>query len=242
MAMKDRFLQEARIGTLVELMVGQKELHGTVVSLDAESVKIRKENGKTSAIALDSIAFYEFDDSDDESESIINDPVLRVPSPNTPFDFTALESRGLVFTTCFWNENIDNVSLSPAIKEKCKEVDPNNNLLNLLNTTVSKLNYCVKIQEFDLKFGRIQRITSDMDRLCITYNQDFLFELLAIILINSGATYKESLKKISTNRVTRLGDAVVCFKKKRFEEMAYYLSEFYSNVKLTEQNFDNFQK
>lgn len=59
MAMKDNFLREVKIGDTVELMIGPKEMTGIVVSLDLETVKIRKENGKEPVVALDSISYYE---------------------------------------------------------------------------------------------------------------------------------------------------------------------------------------
>ncbi|RGH90925.1 ATP-binding protein [Ruminococcus sp. AM27-11LB] len=156
------------------------------------------------------------------------------------FDFNAIESRGLVFETCYWQNDINSLKINPAIKDKVKALDPSQKLTNKLGDILNKIANCAKIDEFDPKFGRIQPIMRGINDLCEKYNEDFLYELLAIILINSTSTYKEALNKISTNRVIRLGDAVICYNKKRYEEMAYYCSEFYANVKLTEQNFDNF--
>lgn len=156
------------------------------------------------------------------------------------FDFNAVESRGLVLETCYWQNNVNALKINPTIKERVKNLDPSGGLNSKLGGYLNKIAYCAKIHEFDTKFGRIQPIIRGVNDLCEKYNDDFLYELLTIILVNSESTYKETLNKICTNRVVRLGDAVVCFKKKRYEEMAYYCSEFYANVKLTEQNFDNF--
>ena len=164
-------------------------------------------------------------------------------SPTTQpimFDFNAVESRGLVFETCYWQNDINSLKINPAIKEKTKTRDSSGELANKLVVLLNKIANCAKIHEFNPKFGRIQPIMRGVNNLCEKYNEDFLYELLAIVLINSTSTYKEALNKICTNRVIRLGDAVICYKKKRYEEMAYYCSEFYANVKLTEQNFDNF--
>ena len=155
-------------------------------------------------------------------------------------DFNALESRGLIFETCYWQNDVNALKMNPTVKDRTKNLDPSGELSNKLGVYLNKIANCAKIHEFDPKFGRIQPIIRGINNLCEMYNDDALYELLAIILINSESTYKEALNKICTNRVIRLGDAVVCFKKKRYEEMAYYCSEFFANVKLTEQNFDNF--
>lgn len=156
------------------------------------------------------------------------------------FDFNAVESRGLIFETCFWQNDVSALKMNPTVKERVKNLDPSGELNNKLGVYLNKIANCEKIHEFDPKFGRIQPITRGINDLCERHNDDFLYELLAIILINSGLTYKEALNKICTNRVIRLSDAVVCFKKERYKEMTHYCSEFYDNEKLTEQNFDNF--
>ena len=156
------------------------------------------------------------------------------------FDFNAVESRGLIFETCYWQNDINALKINPTVKVRVKAIDCSGELNNKLGVYLNKIANCAKIHEFDPKFGRIQPIIRGVNDLCEKFMDDFLYELLAIILIHSESTYKESLNKTCTNRVIRLSDAVVCFKKKRYEEMAFYCSEFYGNVKLTEQNFDNF--
>ena len=58
MALIDRFLREARIGLDAELVVGPKEIIGTITALDAETVTIRQRNGKTAVADLSAIACY----------------------------------------------------------------------------------------------------------------------------------------------------------------------------------------
>lgn len=249
MAIKDNFLSEAHIGSDVEMMVGTKEFTGEILSLDASTVKIKTVDGKSPTIALDLIAYYEITDKASVDSTIApsetvtfgnkekqSDPVLT----NSVIDFNAIESHGLVFETCFWQEKISDLAVTPKIQEESKELDASNELLNRLNALINKLRYCDKVNELDPKYGRIQPIVREIDSICDTYHNDILYELLAIILIRMGSTYKEALNKSCTNRMIRLGDAVVCYNKKRYEEMAYYCSEYYLNVKLTEQNFDDF--
>ena len=69
MAMKDNFLREVKIGDRVELMIGPKEMTGTVVALDLETVRIRRENGKEPVLALDSISYYEVGDDDESADT-----------------------------------------------------------------------------------------------------------------------------------------------------------------------------
>lgn len=261
MSMKESFLKEAKIGSTVELVIGPKPIKGLIISLDVSTVRIKRDNGREATIALDSIGYYEIteensdhfitdDDSmksgrDDVSAENYRRVVPKVSAPITlsqpiTFDFNSVESRGLIFDTCYWQNDINAIKMNPTVKDKVNSLDPSRELGNKLGVYLNKIANCAKIHEFDPKFGRIQPITRGINALCEKYNEDFLYELLAIILIHSEVTYKESLNKVCTNRVIRLSDAVVCFKRKRYEEMAYYCSEFYANVKLTEQNFDNF--
>ena len=46
MNIKERFLEEVKTGSNVDLIVGPKELLGKVISLDSESVQIIKHDGK----------------------------------------------------------------------------------------------------------------------------------------------------------------------------------------------------
>ena len=65
MSAKERFLSEVKIGSVVEVIVGPKEIKGVVISLDIDTVKIRKEDGKISTISLENIGYYEFIENDD---------------------------------------------------------------------------------------------------------------------------------------------------------------------------------
>ncbi len=260
MTMKESFLKEVKIGSCVELAIGPKILKGIIVSLDISTVRIKKDDNREAIIALDNIGYYELIEdktsqpassditskiklnkiSIEKEEKHQNTETISNSSQNTTFDFNAIESRGLIFETYFWQNNINFLKMNPAIKDKAKELNTSGELSKKIAVYLDKFLYCAKINEFDPKFGRLQPIILGIDELCTKYNEDFLYELLAIILISSESTYKELLNKVCTNSVIRLSDAVVCFKKRRYEVMAYYCSEFFSNVELTEQNFDNF--
>ncbi|MEX5285139.1 ATP-binding protein [Selenomonas sputigena] len=60
MSVKTNFLAEAKIGKTVEIMIGTKEIRGTVVAVDLDSVQVQRENGQNATVALDMISFYEF--------------------------------------------------------------------------------------------------------------------------------------------------------------------------------------
>lgn len=59
MAMKELFYSEVHIGDKVSLVIGPKEVTGTVVELDADFVRIRRENGRPAVYSPDSISGYE---------------------------------------------------------------------------------------------------------------------------------------------------------------------------------------
>jgi len=68
MSVKSNFLDEVKIGKRVELMIGAKEITGIVVSVDMESVQIKRENSKTATVALDMISYYEFGEAEEPAE------------------------------------------------------------------------------------------------------------------------------------------------------------------------------
>lgn len=68
MSIKSNFLDEVKIGKNVELMIGAKEITGIVVSVDTESVKIKRESGNVSTVSLDMISFYEFGEAGELAE------------------------------------------------------------------------------------------------------------------------------------------------------------------------------
>lgn len=68
MSVKSNFLDEVKIGKNVELMIGAKEITGVVVSVDMESVQIKRENSKTATIAIDMISYYEFGEAEETAE------------------------------------------------------------------------------------------------------------------------------------------------------------------------------
>ena len=77
MGMKENFLKEVRIGTEIEMMFGKdKEITGTVVSLDLESVRIRRPDGSEANLSLEVIKYYE----------VVQKPVLKqeIEKQNTP--------------------------------------------------------------------------------------------------------------------------------------------------------------
>ena len=212
--------EELKFDSLSKVITGAKK------EIDQEGKNAKKKLASSGLTSTESVT------SSKKTSVSVAQPIM--------FDFNAVESRGLIFETCYWQNDVNALNINPTVKAKAKSLDPTGELNNKLGVYLNKISNCAKIHEFDPKFGRIQPIMRSINDLCEKYNEDFLYELLSIILINSVSTYKESLNKTCTNRVIRLSDAVVCFKKKRYEEMAYYSCEFYRNVKLTEQNFDNF--
>ena len=69
MILKDYFLDEAKIGSNVELMVGDRTIRGEIISIDNSIIRIRKSNGLEPVIMLDQMVYYEFlpDDYKDEA-------------------------------------------------------------------------------------------------------------------------------------------------------------------------------
>ena len=61
MAIKDKFLEEAHVGLLVNL-VGPKDVEGEIISLDTDTVKIKKNDSKIATIDLSTIKYYEIEE------------------------------------------------------------------------------------------------------------------------------------------------------------------------------------
>ncbi len=80
MALIDRFLKEARIGLDAELVVGPKEIIGTITALDAETVTIRQRNGKTAVADLSAIACYEIIEAASEETKPVPEETLTEPA------------------------------------------------------------------------------------------------------------------------------------------------------------------
>lgn len=250
---KEEFEEDIKIGEIWSFKTSDAIFKGEVKAFGPTGIKLLILNtNNTKRVVYESIIEYDQDNFENiitngcsiNNERKTNDTTshYKIEEVKYPFDFNLFETRGLIFETCFWQNDVSALKMNPTVKERVKslDLDFSGELNNKLGVYLNRIANCSKIHEFAPKFGRIQPIIKGINELCESYDDDFLYELLAIILIHSESTYKEALNKICTNRVIRLGDAVVCFKKKRYEEMAYYCSQFYSNVKLTEQNFDNF--
>lgn len=90
MVMKEHFLREVKIGDVVELMIGSKEMTGQVIALDLETVRVRRENGKESVLSLDSITYYEV--------SEVSESLQKEKDDKSPQDvFSILKERGNTF-------------------------------------------------------------------------------------------------------------------------------------------------
>lgn len=103
MTIKDRFLNEAKIGSNVEIIIGPKEIAGTIVSLDLSTVKILKDDGKQPTVALDSISYFEItntidsaSEDDDKKDNVVSEKVLIAEQTNddetTPEQLSGAES------------------------------------------------------------------------------------------------------------------------------------------------------
>ena len=86
MSIKDNFLKEAKIGSYVELMIGPKEIKGTIVSLDMSTVQIEKNDGKKPTISLESISFFEILES---NENLNITTIDREEKKSSQSDFLA---------------------------------------------------------------------------------------------------------------------------------------------------------
>lgn len=81
MALADRFLKEARIGEQVDLITGPKEIVGKIMSLDAETVGIKKQDGKTAVIDLSTITYFElFTEEETQAAAEIPEDAVKVNS------------------------------------------------------------------------------------------------------------------------------------------------------------------
>ena len=246
MNIKERFLEEVKTGSNVDLIVGPKELLGKVISLDSESVQIIKHDGKKSSVALDAITYYELAEESGTQEPA--GPAIQAPvSPRISDKATAARNYILSnaaqkpeFVSEYWAYDLSGLRYSPTIRARCGEIDPSGNLSSLINTILNKLSYCLKINEIQMKFGRIQEILHLIDGCSKQYDDPLVFEMLGIVLINLGITYDEFFKTHTENRIIRLADALVCFNSQKFDLMTYYLKSFFEKEEVSQGNIRNF--
>ena len=59
MSLSANFLKDAKVGTLVEIIVGPKEIQGTIISITEDVIKILTKDGKTKNLSLSGITYYE---------------------------------------------------------------------------------------------------------------------------------------------------------------------------------------
>ena len=167
---KDSFLKDAKIGAVVELIVGPKSLVGTVISLDINKVVLKKEDGGEANISLDNISYYEFKGVNIPKvikAELVSDIASKEPNAKSKvgqeeekkystktinsfnsqpftFDFNSIESRGLVFETNYWENDISSLKITPAINEIVKTVDSSDELQNGLSAVINQLANCAK--------------------------------------------------------------------------------------------------
>ena len=92
MSLSANFLKDAKVGTLVEIIVGPKEIQGTIISITEDVIKILTKDGKTKNLSLSGITYYEildFDTPQDNSSKNEN----RQNSPNTIKDENSIENQ-----------------------------------------------------------------------------------------------------------------------------------------------------
>lgn len=75
MTIKDRFLNQVRIGDSVELVVGSKTVRGKIVSLDRDYVSINGSNNNEITMSLDALIYYERFNSGIVDDKISKDDV-----------------------------------------------------------------------------------------------------------------------------------------------------------------------
>ena len=59
MSIKNNFLEEAKIGNIVEIILGNKEIKGKIIRLDIDTVKILKDDGNEITVSIKNISSYE---------------------------------------------------------------------------------------------------------------------------------------------------------------------------------------
>ena len=109
MSLSANFLKDAKVGTLVEIIVGPKEIQGTIISITEDVIKILTKDGKTKNLSLSGITYYEildFDTPQDNSSKNEN----RKNSPNTIKDEKDIPSNTENFySSAQTEENIDTI-------------------------------------------------------------------------------------------------------------------------------------
>ena len=109
MSLSANFLKDTKVGTLVEIIVGPKEIQGTIISITEDVIKILTKDGKTKNLSLSGITYYEildFDTPQDNSSKNEN----RKNSPNTIKDEKDIPSNTENFySSAQTEENIDTI-------------------------------------------------------------------------------------------------------------------------------------
>lgn len=144
------------------------------------------------------------------------------------------------FHSMYWGDDYSKITISPELETLCQELDSTGKLIKELRSLLDKYRYMVKIDECSEVYGRAQGILVKTNALCEKYPADFLYDLLGIVLVTSRILYKEQFTKPCLNSTINLASAVVYFLRNRFEEMTYYLNEYYSNRSLDDSNVENY--
>lgn len=229
MALKDRFFEDAYIGSPVKLTIESKEIIGRIVLLDALSsvplVKLKLRNSKIQTIKVKEIKYY----------NVISEK-----------KFFEIESSRLIFKADFWSNNIEELS-TKKLKERFNALNLPKELLEKINGIMNSLKNCLQQPKgFEPNSDNVRKIMYNTKKLCEKYKKSVLYELLAIFLINLEQTYKEYFKKECPDeycsKVIYFGDAVICCERKKYEEMVDYCEKFFSVTKITETqiHFNNF--
>ena len=77
MAIKDFFLREAGIGKYFKLKLDSTEVAGRIIALDEEALMLRKKDGKTAAVALSTLTFYEELPPEVDGGEVFSSPNLK---------------------------------------------------------------------------------------------------------------------------------------------------------------------
>ena len=84
MAIKDFFLREAGIGKYFKLKLDSTEVAGRIMALDEDALMLRKKDGKTAAVVLSTLTFYEELPPEVDGGEVFSSPNLKPDNAEIP--------------------------------------------------------------------------------------------------------------------------------------------------------------
>lgn len=241
--MKDNFLKDVKIGNVVELIVGPKEVDGTVIALDMETVRIKKENDKEAVFLLEAITFYEVIEENVIFDAIENDKDNVIVNNNVCDDIVSEDAskyaseKNVDTQKIIINEN--SLFYNPSYPEydSCEEISTLINdgdlkkdvdaILDSINYAFNKLHETspddFKLQENIRKLKK--RISREIDQNENSHDVKILKSILAEIYMRCGsesqayAFAEEGFdNKIAFVLAERLGRNFIPFAQRHYEQ------------------------